>query len=131
MMHEFIVGPLPFGRDSEDQLDLFREILEAALSFPSYVTDQTSISIVSGLLERTPELRLGASTRSAKEIKEHVYFANFDWDALAGRYLPAPWTPNQQKLQSHWEMAEGGEGKVGEGEEGFKMEPGMEWSASF
>jgi len=130
MMHEFIVGPLPFGRDSEDQLELFREILEAALSFPSYVSDQTSVSIVSGLLERTPELRLGASTKGAKEIKEHAYFANFDWDGLAGRYLPAPWVPNQAKLQSHWEMSDGG-GKVGEGESGSKTEPGMEWAATF
>jgi cGMP-dependent protein kinase len=29
MMHEFIVGPLPFGRNVDDQLELFREILEA------------------------------------------------------------------------------------------------------
>lgn len=133
MMHEFIVGPLPFGRDTEDQLELFREILEAALQFPSYVTDETSIAMVSGLLERTPELRLGASTRGAKEIKEHAYFAHFNWDGLAGRYLQAPWTPNQRKLQSHWEMQEGEQTFVGEGEmnAAAKAEPGMEWAATF
>mmetsp|Transcript_4720 Transcript_4720/g.17838 ORF Transcript_4720/g.17838 Transcript_4720/m.17838 type:complete len:962 (+) Transcript_4720:82-2967(+) len=133
MMHEFVVGPLPFGRDSEDQLELFREILEAALQFPSYVVDQPSIAIVTGLLERTPELRLGASVQGAKEIKEHPYFGDFDWDALAGRYMPAPWTPNQKKLQGHWEMAAAGEARVGEGDDvkNMKEEAGMAWAASF
>lgn len=28
MMHEFIVGPLPFGRDTDDQLQLLKEIME-------------------------------------------------------------------------------------------------------
>merc|ERR1712050_31809 len=73
MMHEFIVGPLPFGRDNDDQLDLFREILEAPLKFPSYVKDDSGVGVVSGLLERTPELRLGCSTRGAKEIQQHLY----------------------------------------------------------
>merc|ERR1719240_1553318 len=79
MLHEFVVGPLPFGRESEDQLDLFREILEAPLSFPNYITDETAVSIITGLLERTPELRTGGSVRGCKELKEHSYYASFDW----------------------------------------------------
>uniref|UniRef100_A0A7S2KBU1 Protein kinase domain-containing protein n=1 Tax=Zooxanthella nutricula TaxID=1333877 RepID=A0A7S2KBU1_9DINO len=132
MMHEFIVGPLPFGRHSEDQLELFKEILEAALSFPSYVTDQTGVGVVTGLLERTPEMRLGASTRGAKEIKDHPYFVNFDWDALAGRYMPAPWTPNQQKLQASWEVADADQSLVGDDLfDASKPEPGYEWATTF
>jgi len=103
IMHEFIVGPLPFGGDTEDQLELFREIREAPLRFPSFLTDVTAISVISGLLQRTPELRLGASTAGAQEIKEHPYFLGFDWDGLAGRYLQPPWKPNLKKLKSKWE----------------------------
>mmetsp|Transcript_56195 Transcript_56195/g.158377 ORF Transcript_56195/g.158377 Transcript_56195/m.158377 type:complete len:135 (-) Transcript_56195:116-520(-) len=134
MMHEFIVGPLPFGRDTEDQLELFRDILEAPLNFPSYVNDDTAINIIGGLLERSPELRLGASTRGAKEIKGHVYYKNFDWDALAGRYMGTPWTPNQKKLQMQWEMKKPGEALFED--DGGKaasvgVEAGMEWTAEF
>merc|ERR1719436_2297113 len=68
MLHEFVVGPLPFGRDTDDQLELFREILEAPLQFPNYVSDETAIAVISGLLERGPELRVGANARGAKEI---------------------------------------------------------------
>merc|ERR1719359_2692909 len=38
MTHEFIIGPLPFGMDGGDQLELFREILEMPLEFPSDIT---------------------------------------------------------------------------------------------
>eukprot|EP00913_Durusdinium_trenchii_P004420 g4099.t1 len=99
MMHEFIVGPLPFGllalpacyglvqllrvanwkyrpgRDSDDQLQLLKEIMEAPLAFPSYITDKTAISLISQLLERTPELRLCASSHGAKDLQEHPYFS--------------------------------------------------------
>lgn len=132
MMHEFIVGPLPFGKGVEDQLELFREILEAPLHFPNYIQDDTAISLVNGLLERTPELRLGASTLGCKEIKNHSYFSKFDWDALVARTLKTPWTPNQKKLQENWEPC-GGEA-VQDGTEvmtGSKMEPGMEWAQTF
>jgi cGMP-dependent protein kinase len=130
MAHEFIVGPLPFGRETEDQLDLFREILEAPLSFPKYINDEAALSLVSGLLERTPELRLGASTRGAKEIKEHVYYMSFDWDSVVGRVTPAPWKPNQSKLQENWEWHKGDPVSV-EGESPPVPEHGMEWASVF
>jgi cGMP-dependent protein kinase len=129
MMHEFIVGPLPFGRETEDQLELFREILEAPLQFPNYITDDTAISLVNGFLERTPELRLGASKQSAKEIKEHSYFAKFDWDGLAGRAIKVPWAPNLKKLQQSWEPCNGE--AIEEGESDSKTEAGMEWAIPF
>ena len=40
MLYEFVAGPLPFGSESDDQLELFREILEHEITFMNYVTDQ-------------------------------------------------------------------------------------------
>jgi len=130
MMHEFIVGPLPFGRDTDDQLDLFREILEAPLQFPIHVTDETAVSVISGLLERTPELRLGTSTRGAREIKEHHYYAGFSWDALVGRYMKAPWLPDLRKLQATWEPVDGSQ-VFEETGHSDTVESGMEWTHAF
>jgi len=132
MFHEFIVGPLPFGRDTEDQLELFREILEAPLQFPQYVTDETGIAIISGLLDRSPELRMGSSTRGAQEIREHRYYTGFDWNALAGHYMLAPWTPDTKRLKANWELC-GGE-PLGSAEDAWqdgKVEPGMSWAKNF
>lgn len=133
MAHEFVVGPLPFGRDTEDQLDLFREILEAPLSFPRYIQDETALSLVSGFLERQPELRLGGSIKGAKEIKNHNYFLNFDWNAVVGRYMKPPWCPDQQKLQANWEHAKPGEKVTIDAVpmDPTQQEKGMEWAVNF
>ncbi|CAE7467466.1 Pkg21D [Symbiodinium necroappetens] len=104
MMHEFIVGPLPFGRDTDDQLQLLKEIMEAPLAFPSYISDKTAISLISQLLERTPELRLGAGSRGAKDLQDHPYFSGFSWNALAGQSMQAPWLPDRRKIQESWEI---------------------------
>jgi len=133
MMHEFIVGPLPFGADNEDQLELFRDILESPLQLPRSLADETAISIISGLLERTPALRLGSSLRGAKELQEHRYFYRFDWRALTGHYMVPPWKPQADKLKSTWDLKQG-EPLAAEGSPPFdpsKMEPGMQWAAAF
>ncbi|CAJ1362555.1 unnamed protein product [Effrenium voratum] len=133
MMHEFIVGPLPFGRDSDDQLQLLKEIMEAPLAFPSYITDKSAISIISQLLERTPELRLGASSRAAKDIQEHAYFSGFSWNALAGQSIQAPWLPDRRKIQESWEIpADAGKPVCPEqGNSSIAHDASMEWAKGF
>jgi cGMP-dependent protein kinase len=133
MMHEFIVGPLPFGRDTEDQMELHKEIMEAPLEFPDFINDDAAVAIISGLLERTPELRIGASQKGAKEVKEHPYFEKFDWNALVGRQLKTPWKPNQQSLQSQWEMfnSESVADELEEWVPGTKPDRDMEWAVDF
>lgn len=132
MMYEFVCGPLPFGSDTEDQLELFREILEAPLQFSDYVTDETAVGIVSSLLERTPELRTGSSTRGAKEIKEHVFFFQYEWDAIAGRWMKTPWKPDTNSLMASWEHTGKSDTDPSE-DKPFNgvFEPGMEWAEGF
>lgn len=102
-MYEFVCGPLPFGGESDDQIELFRAILEAPVRFPGYVKDQDAINMLTNLLERIPELRLGSSSYHAKEIQAHAYYKEFDFDAVAGGYMEAPWQPNAEVLKSAWE----------------------------
>jgi len=135
MLHEFIVGPLPFGRETDDQLELFREILEAPLEFPRSIKDEFGISLISGLLDRAPELRLGCSSRGSKEIQEHRYYSGFDWMALSGQYMTPPWKPDTRELKASWEAFEEIP-LVAEGEKLYTKEDalnqsGMEWAAVF
>eukprot|EP00746_Dinoflagellata_sp_MGD_P085157 gnl/MRDRNA2_/MRDRNA2_33732_c0_seq1.p1 gnl/MRDRNA2_/MRDRNA2_33732_c0~~gnl/MRDRNA2_/MRDRNA2_33732_c0_seq1.p1 ORF type:complete len:943 (-),score=211.95 gnl/MRDRNA2_/MRDRNA2_33732_c0_seq1:16-2844(-) len=132
MMYEFVCGPLPFGHDTEDQLELFREILEAPLQFPEYVTDESALGLVSSLLERTPELRTGSSTTGAKEIKEHAFFGDFDWDAVAGRYMTPPWKPDTNSLMASWEHVPPSDECPAEDQAwDGTIEAGMEWAEHF
>jgi len=136
ILHEFVVGPLPFGKNTEDQLELFREVLEARLEFPAYVTDDTAISLISGLLERAPDLRMGSnSSKGAKEIQEHRYFFSFEWQSLLGQYLIPPWTPDVERIKSNWERCEG-EPLLDADATPFNtdlsnMDQGMEWAVAF
>ncbi len=107
VMYEFICGPLPFGADAgaDDQIELFRAILEQPVKFPNYVKDPDSINILTNLLERIPEVRLGSSSAHAKEIARHAYFTatKFDFDAVAGGYMDPPWKPNAEAIKAQWE----------------------------
>eukprot|EP00922_Rhytidocystis_sp_ex-Travisia-forbesii_P012618 GHVS01019008.1.p1 GENE.GHVS01019008.1~~GHVS01019008.1.p1 ORF type:complete len:379 (+),score=33.76 GHVS01019008.1:73-1137(+) len=95
-LFEFMCGPLPFGNDAEDQLEIFRDILTGKLAFPHYVTDQDAINLMKRLLCRLPEVRIGCSINGYKDIKEHAFFKNFDFDKLAGRELAPPLTPKEE-----------------------------------
>ncbi|VWU49858.1 cGMP-dependent protein kinase [Hepatocystis sp. ex Piliocolobus tephrosceles] len=89
-LYEFICGPLPFGNDQEDQLEIFRDILTGQLTFPDYVTDKYTINLMKRLLCRLPQGRIGCSINGFKDIKEHPFFSDFNWDKLAGRLLDPP-----------------------------------------
>eukprot|EP00931_Biecheleriopsis_adriatica_P088654 TRINITY_DN62924_c0_g1_i1.p1 TRINITY_DN62924_c0_g1~~TRINITY_DN62924_c0_g1_i1.p1 ORF type:complete len:454 (+),score=104.69 TRINITY_DN62924_c0_g1_i1:82-1443(+) len=102
LMFELLVGPLPFGNQADDQLEVFLSILDAPLEFPSDFNDKEAISILSGLLQRLPEARVGSSTRGSQELQEHAFFVDFDWTALSRRQLTAPWKPDLDRVQGRW-----------------------------
>lgn len=52
-------------------------------------------SFILGLLEKNPEKRLG--TKSVKEIKDHPYFDNLDWDKMMKQELPVEWKPSDKE----------------------------------
>eukprot|EP01066_Platyproteum_vivax_P015984 Platyproteum_vivax@DN6982_c0_g1_i1.p1 len=95
-LFEFMCGPLPFGNDCEDQLEVFRDVLTAKLVFPSYFSDPAVMAFIKRLLSRVPELRIGCSANGFKDIKEHTFFAGFDWDSLLGRQLEPPLLPESE-----------------------------------
>jgi cGMP-dependent protein kinase len=130
MMHEFIVGPLPFGAETEDQMTLFREILEKPLRLPSSLTDVSAGEILHGLLDRRVERRLGASSRGAKDIKAHHYFEGFDWNALAGGFFEPPWHPDEEAIRANWEPPDG-DLISHVSQDKYTFTKGMEWAKDF
>nr|AAM22643.1 cGMP-dependent protein kinase [Eimeria maxima] len=126
-LYEFMCGPLPFGNDAEDQLEIFRDILAGKLMFPHYVTDQDAINLMKRLLCRLPEVRIGCSINGYKDIKEHAFFSDFDWDRLAGRDLSPPLLP---KGETYAEDAEEGGLEIEE-DEGIELEDEYDWDKDF
>lgn len=49
--------------------------------------------LVKRILVLNPAQRLGALKRGAADIREHPWFAGFDWKAFASGSMPAPYIP--------------------------------------
>lgn len=95
--YEFLSGPQPYGSESEDHLEVFREILTARLSFSPRVKEQNSPSTLNFLrqiLRRPVETRLGCATTDGwNAVREHKFFQGFSWDKLLSRSLTPPLVP--------------------------------------
>jgi len=56
-----------------------------------------SADFINKLIERKKEKRLGAN--GIKEIKEHKWFQNFDWESLYFQTMKSPFIPNIEEIE--------------------------------
>ena len=87
MLYEMLTGITPFWADTH--ADMYAKVLRDPLVFPEdRVLDQDTKSILRGLLQRNPELRM-----KEPRIKKHPYFSMIEWDHIFHkRYIP-PYIP--------------------------------------
>jgi len=86
LMYEMLTGLPPFY--SQDVQQMYFKIMHAKLEIPDTL-DQSTQSIVNGLLERDPNKRLADAT----QIKSHPYFKGMDWDKILRKEVKAPFVP--------------------------------------
>lgn len=87
MLYEMLTGITPFW--AETHADMYAKVLRDPLVFPEdRVLDQDTKSILRGLLQRNPQLRM-----KEPRIKKHPYFSMIEWDHIFHkRYIP-PYIP--------------------------------------
>ncbi|KAI0319479.1 hypothetical protein OF83DRAFT_1170172 [Amylostereum chailletii] len=87
MLYEMLTGITPFWADNHS--DMYVRVLQDELQFPDDRSmDQDTKSLIRGLLQRNPGLRL-----SEPRIKRHPYFSMIDWSHVYyKRYIP-PYIP--------------------------------------
>lgn len=90
LLYEMLTGLPPFYCRDRDRL--FEKIRKGDLSFPKYLSPAAKDLLIK-LLERDPTKRLGTGPDDAGEIKNHPFFAEIQWDALAMGHVPPPWRP--------------------------------------
>ncbi|KAL7412138.1 hypothetical protein BDY24DRAFT_110173 [Mrakia frigida] len=92
MLFEMLIGITPFY--ATNHTDMYTRVLHDDLIFPEErPVDQDTKSLIRGLLQRNPALRL-----SEPRIKKHPYFSMIDWDHVYHkRYIP-PYTPPTDPL---------------------------------
>lgn len=92
MLYEMLTGITPFWADTH--ADMYVRVLHDELVFPDdRVLDQDTKSILRGLLQRNPMLRM-----KEPRIKKHPYFSMIEWDHVFNkRYIP-PYIPPTNPL---------------------------------
>ncbi|CDZ98492.1 kinase-like protein [Phaffia rhodozyma] len=98
VLYEMLVGITPFY--APNHANMYHQVLHDKLLFPEdRPFDQDTKSLLRGLLQRNPALRL-----EEPRIKNHPYFSMIDWDHVYHkRYIP-PYAPptdeNEKDLQN-------------------------------
>jgi len=90
LVFEMCCGWSPFF--AEDQQQMYKNIVYAKVRFPREALSLEGRNFVKGLLNRNPKNRLGARG-DAKELKDHPFFADVDWDALLKKNVIPPFKP--------------------------------------
>ena len=87
MLYEMLTGITPFWADTH--ADMYAKVLRDPLVFPEdRVLDQDTKSLLRGLLQRNPQLRI-----KEPRIRKHPYFSMIEWDHIFHkRYIP-PYIP--------------------------------------
>jgi len=71
---------------------MYEKILSAKLTFPNYLSPE-ACSLLSQLLERSPQKRLGGGPEDAEQVKLHSFFKDLDFGKLQRRELSPPFKP--------------------------------------
>ncbi|CAG9334062.1 unnamed protein product [Blepharisma stoltei] len=89
-LYELLTGVDPFADD--DTMEIFQNIVKVKLAFPRNF-DRYAKSLIKHLLVKDLSKRYGNLKRGTRDIKNHRFFAGFDWQGLMTKQLPAPFLP--------------------------------------
>ena len=90
-MYEFMCGEVPFADKEEDPMEIYFEIINNHLTFPTkYVKiDKDFKHLMKKMLDKNPSYRLA----NYYSIKNNIWFKDFKWDELTNLNLKAPYLP--------------------------------------
>lgn len=91
LIFEMCCGWSPFYADNTQQM--YKNIAFGKVRFPKEVLSPEGRSFVKGLLNRNPKHRLGA-VGDAKELREHEFFNDINWQNLREKRIPPPFVPH-------------------------------------
>mmetsp|Transcript_7691 Transcript_7691/g.7549 ORF Transcript_7691/g.7549 Transcript_7691/m.7549 type:complete len:158 (+) Transcript_7691:292-765(+) len=73
--------------------EIYRRILSEEIKYLSTMSPDVK-DLLQGLLQKSPEQRLGTGELGAEEIKSHPWFRTLDWFLLENKLIQPPFVPN-------------------------------------
>ena len=92
-LYEMLTGLPPFW--DKDRSRLYHKILNEELVIPRYLSKNAQL-LVGGLLRKDPTLRIG-SILGIKEVKNHPWLGDVDWEEIWNKKVTPPFRPNSAK----------------------------------
>jgi len=96
VMYEMLTGQLPFYND--ERKVMFRLIVTEKPHFPRLIGGEAR-ELLSQLLMKNPDRRLGGGPADAEDIMYHPFFANINWLDLDRKRLVPPFKPELRDAQ--------------------------------
>ena len=93
MLYRMLSGSKPFKGKIDRDLD--KAVIERKPQFPKEIFSKEAISLLTALLQKRPDNRLGCGPKGIEEIKEHQFFECIDWGLLEAGYIDPPFVPNK------------------------------------
>ena len=90
LIYEMMNGLPPFY--DPNMTEMYKKIMHSPLNFPSFFS-ANAMDLLSKLLERNPEKRLGSGEGDVEEIKAHPFSESIDWEKLYNRDVDTPFKP--------------------------------------
>jgi cGMP-dependent protein kinase 2 len=93
-MYTLLTARNPFTDDQVAQMEVMWRITNQsfAIKFPAYVSPEAR-SLISALLDRNPQTRLGAGVDGAGDVMRHPWFGAVDWARMESRRTLPPALP--------------------------------------
>lgn len=91
LIYEMIQGQTPFY--AKNRRELFQNILTKSPQFSPELFSNTAVHLLTRILVKKPEDRLGCGVDGPIEIQSHPWFHGIDWDALKARRVEPPYRP--------------------------------------
>eukprot|EP00392_Amoebophrya_sp_AT5.2_P016469 g16731.t1 len=90
LMFELLAGYPPFYDDNP--MGIYQKVIAGKFSTPKHV-DVKARDLIKRFLTNERTKRIGCLAAGFHDIKEHKWFKNVSWDALANKQLPPPFQP--------------------------------------
>ena len=91
ILYEIFYGSTPFGSTTRDINKIYKEILENKPFLTSDPKNKILNNLISSLLSKKPSSRISCF----KDIKNHEFFKEFDFEKLLNLNYIAPYIPNE------------------------------------
>jgi len=90
IIYEMLTGMPPFY--SKDREKLFANIKQGNIKYPMYLS-KDSLAILKDFFVHDPDKRLGSGKDGIKNIKNHQFFKNINWDSIINKKIKPPFIP--------------------------------------